>query len=33
MNCETFDLSNPEEIPYVTIQLPVLTKCMLWNVC
>jgi len=25
-DCETFDLSNPEEIPYVTIQLPVFNE-------
>ncbi|MEH6535084.1 MAG: cellulose synthase family protein [Psychroserpens sp.] len=25
-DCETFDLSNPEEVPYVTIQLPVFNE-------
>ena len=25
-DCETFDLSNPEEIPFVTIQLPVFNE-------
>ena len=25
-NCETFDFSNPKEIPYVTIQLPVFNE-------